>query len=102
MVHRMLGARTGTGGSSGYQYLRSTISDRYKVFTDIFNLATYIVPRAYLPPLPISTRRRLSTWNLSAKPSRTQIDGHENSINEETQLEDQENKLISRIANMLA
>ena len=25
MVHRMLGSKAGTGGSSGYQYLRSTV-----------------------------------------------------------------------------
>ena len=32
LVQRMLGSmQVGTGGSSGYQYLRSTMSDRYKV-----------------------------------------------------------------------
>ncbi len=25
MVHRMIGSKDGTGGSSGYQYLRSTV-----------------------------------------------------------------------------
>lgn len=25
MVHRMIGSKAGTGGSSGYQYLRSTV-----------------------------------------------------------------------------
>lgn len=38
-------------GSSGYSYLRSTVSDRYKVFKDLSNLATFVVPRNLLPPL---------------------------------------------------
>ncbi|KAK2507675.1 hypothetical protein MC885_008354 [Smutsia gigantea] len=51
MVHRMLGSKAGTGGSSGYQYLRSTVSDRYKVFVDLFNLSTYLVPRHWIPKM---------------------------------------------------
>ncbi|XP_056625648.1 tryptophan 2,3-dioxygenase A [Triplophysa dalaica] len=51
MVHRMIGSKAGTGGSSGYQYLRSTVSDRYKVFVDLFNLANFLVPREWVPKL---------------------------------------------------
>uniref|UniRef100_G1T9H1 Tryptophan 2,3-dioxygenase n=2 Tax=Oryctolagus cuniculus TaxID=9986 RepID=G1T9H1_RABIT len=51
MVHRMLGSKAGTGGSSGYQYLRSTVSDRYKVFVDLFNLSTYLIPRHWIPKM---------------------------------------------------
>lgn len=51
MVHRMIGSKAGTGGSSGYHYLRSTVSDRYKVFVDLFNLATFLIPRAWVPKL---------------------------------------------------
>ncbi|KAJ8262446.1 hypothetical protein GJAV_G00166580 [Gymnothorax javanicus] len=51
MVHRMIGSKAGTGGSSGYHYLRSTVSDRYKVFVDLFNLATFLVPRKWIPKL---------------------------------------------------
>ncbi|GAB0098977.1 Tryptophan 2,3-dioxygenase [Sergentomyia squamirostris] len=52
MVQRMLGSQQlGTGGSSGYQYLRSTLSDRYKVFLDLFNLSTFLIPRRWIPPL---------------------------------------------------
>ena len=33
LVQRMLGSsQLGTGGSSGYQYLRSTLSERYFIF----------------------------------------------------------------------
>uniref|UniRef100_A0A6Q2XAM2 Tryptophan 2,3-dioxygenase n=1 Tax=Esox lucius TaxID=8010 RepID=A0A6Q2XAM2_ESOLU len=51
MVHRMIGSKAGTGGSSGYHYLRSTVSDRYKVFVDLFNLATFLIPRHWMPKL---------------------------------------------------
>nr|CAD7256502.1 unnamed protein product [Timema shepardi] len=63
MVQRMIGsAQLGTGGSSGYQYLRSTLSDRYKVFLDLFNLSTFLIPRDYIPPL---SRHMKSTLSMS-------------------------------------
>ena len=52
MVQRMIGSKVGTGGSSGYQYLRGTVTDKYKVFFDLFNLPTYFTPREYTPALP--------------------------------------------------
>ncbi len=51
MVHRMLGARIGTGGSSGHEYLRRTTSQN-RVFVDLFNLSTFLIPRSDLPKLP--------------------------------------------------
>lgn len=60
MVQRMIGSKVGTGGSSGYQYLRATVSDRYKVFVDLFNMATYLIPRQYIPPLSRNMKRELS------------------------------------------
>lgn len=60
MVQRMIGSKVGTGGSSGYQYLRSTISDRYKVFLDLFNLSAFLIPRDYIPKLTSSMKRTLS------------------------------------------
>ncbi len=61
MVLRMIGAHQfGTGGSSGYQYLRTTLSDRYKVFVDLFNLSTFLIPRNCIPPLTLEMKRRLS------------------------------------------
>lgn len=61
LVQRMIGSQQiGTGGSSGYQYLRSTLSDRYKVFLDLFNLSTFILPRKYIPPLSRKMKSRLS------------------------------------------
>ncbi|XP_051891986.1 tryptophan 2,3-dioxygenase-like [Pristis pectinata] len=61
MVQRMIGGKAGTGGSSGYQYLRSTMSDRYKVFVDLFNLATFLVPRHWIPKLTSSIHKFLHT-----------------------------------------
>lgn len=61
MVQRMIGSeQLGTGGSSGYQYLRSTLSDRYKVFLDLFNLSTFLIPRGYIPPLTRHMKSKLS------------------------------------------
>ena len=50
MVHRMLGAKIGTGGSSGYSYLKSTV-DRHRIFNDFFDLATFLLPPQKMPPL---------------------------------------------------
>ncbi|GLV35214.1 vermilion [Carabus blaptoides fortunei] len=64
MVQRMIGSSAlGTGGSSGYQYLRSTLSDRYKVFVDLFNLSTFLIPREEIPPLSNAMKTNLClTW----------------------------------------
>ena len=35
-------------------------SDRYKVFLDLFNLSTYLIPRDYIPPLSHKMKRSLS------------------------------------------
>ncbi|XP_042685601.1 tryptophan 2,3-dioxygenase isoform X1 [Centrocercus urophasianus] len=61
MVHRMIGSKAGTGGSSGYQYLRSTVSDRYKVFVDLFNLSTFLVPRHWIPKMNPTIHKFLYT-----------------------------------------
>jgi len=51
MVSRMIGMKIGTGGSSGYWYLKATV-ERGRIFTDISNLSTYLIPRAQIPKLP--------------------------------------------------
>lgn len=58
MAHRMIGNKIGTGGSTGYHYLKATV-DKYKVFTDLFNLSTFLIPRSKLPELPETVRRSL-------------------------------------------
>ncbi|MFC6669880.1 tryptophan 2,3-dioxygenase family protein [Marinobacterium aestuariivivens] len=58
MVQRMLGSRIGTGGSSGHEYLRKS-AERTQIFTDLFNLASYLLPRSRLEPLPPALARKL-------------------------------------------
>ncbi len=58
MVNRMIGSKIGTGGSSGQDYLQRTV-EAHRIFTDYFNLSTYLVPRSMLPPLPEALQREL-------------------------------------------
>lgn len=58
MVLRMIGAKVGTGGSSGHDYLRRT-ADRYKIFSDLFTLSTFLIPRSKLPALPDEVREAM-------------------------------------------
>lgn len=59
LAHRMLGSKIGTGGSSGHQYLKRA-ADNNRVFVDLFNLSTYLIPRSRLPKLPESVKRQLN------------------------------------------
>lgn len=59
MVRRMIGAKMGTGGSSGTDYLRET-ADKHKVFTDLFDLSTFLIPRSARPELPPEIARTMS------------------------------------------
>lgn len=58
MVHRMIGTKIGTGGSSGYHYLKST-AESHRIFSDLTNLSTFLIPRTALPELPEPLRARL-------------------------------------------
>ncbi|XP_055342465.1 tryptophan 2,3-dioxygenase-like [Paramacrobiotus metropolitanus] len=49
-AQRMLGSKSGPY-SSGYLYLRSTIGDRYKIFLDLINVSSHLLPEPYIPPL---------------------------------------------------
>lgn len=58
VVQRML---VGTGGSSGYKYLQSTINDKC-IYADLFNLLTYLMSRSKLLKLPESLVRNLGFY----------------------------------------
>ncbi|MBJ3775065.1 tryptophan 2,3-dioxygenase family protein [Acuticoccus mangrovi] len=58
MVERMIGMRSGTGGSSGHDYLSRTARE-HRVFSDLFRLSTYLIPRDALPELPAEIERRM-------------------------------------------
>lgn len=51
MARRMIGRRIGTGGSAGAKYLERS-AERSRVFADLFDLSTFLVPRDDRPPLP--------------------------------------------------
>src|SRR5438876_353759 len=51
MVQRMIGVKIGTGGSAGHDYLRDTAA-KHRIFSDLFRLSTYLIPRSRLPKLP--------------------------------------------------
>lgn len=61
MVLRMIGRKTGTGGSAGYAYLRST-AESHRVFADLFNISTFLIPRSQLPRLPEELTRNLGFY----------------------------------------
>ena len=58
MVNRMLGSKIGTGGSSGTGYLEAT-TKKNRVFVDLSNLSTFLIPREDLPALPKEVRKEL-------------------------------------------
>uniref|UniRef100_A0A2H8TFX8 Tryptophan 2,3-dioxygenase n=1 Tax=Melanaphis sacchari TaxID=742174 RepID=A0A2H8TFX8_9HEMI len=52
MVNKMIGSySSGTGGTTGSEYLRSTLCDSYRIFIDLVNLPALIVPATHVPPL---------------------------------------------------
>lgn len=59
MAQRMLGTKIGTGGSSGHMYLKRA-ADNNRVYLDLFNLSTYLIPRSRLPKIPDLIRAQLN------------------------------------------
>jgi tryptophan 2,3-dioxygenase len=58
MTQRMIGRRVGTGGSAGAAYLTRS-ADRNRVFADLFQLSTFMIPRSMLPSLPVDLERTM-------------------------------------------
>lgn len=58
MVRRMIGMRSGTGGSSGAAYLKGAMN-KHHIFGDLAGLSTYLMPRKKLPKLPKKLVERL-------------------------------------------
>ena len=59
MVRRMIGMRTGTGGSTGAGYLEGALT-KHNIFRDIEGLSTFLIERKKLPKLPAELIRKLS------------------------------------------
>ncbi|HMP94422.1 MAG TPA: tryptophan 2,3-dioxygenase family protein [Phnomibacter sp.] len=51
MVHRTIGHRIGTGGSSGKNYLKGA-ADQHYIFKDFARLTSFLIERRSLPALP--------------------------------------------------
>jgi tryptophan 2,3-dioxygenase len=58
MVHRMIGTRIGTGGSTGKDYLKAA-ADKHYIFKEIAQLNSFLIERRKLPVLPKSVEQQL-------------------------------------------
>jgi tryptophan 2,3-dioxygenase len=64
MVERVIGRRTGTGGSAGVDYLDQTAL-RYRIFRDVWAVRTLLVQKAELPPLERAAFYDFATWSTT-------------------------------------
>ena len=58
MVHRMIGMRVGTGGSTGKDYLKAA-ADKHYIFREIAQLNSFLIERRKLPALSHEMEKRL-------------------------------------------
>ncbi|WP_276504950.1 tryptophan 2,3-dioxygenase [Terrimonas pollutisoli] len=58
MVHRMIGTRIGTGGSTGKDYLKAA-ADKHYIYREIAQLNSFLIERRKLPALPPAVEKRL-------------------------------------------
>lgn len=58
MVHRMIGTRIGTGGSSGQEYLKAAL-DKHYIFKEVAQLTSFLIERRQLPCLSREMEIRL-------------------------------------------
>ncbi len=63
MVHRMIGTRIGTGGSTGKDYLRAA-ADKHYIFKEIAQLTSFLIERRRLPQLPKAVESKLGFERL--------------------------------------
>ena len=61
MVSRMIGRKIGTGGSTGSDYLNKT-AEKHRIFSDITELTTFLIPRSALPELPKEIKDELNFY----------------------------------------
>ncbi|MDP6340056.1 MAG: hypothetical protein QF842_07035 [Candidatus Marinimicrobia bacterium] len=47
----MIGRKIGIGGSIGFKYLNET-AEKHRIFSDVGELTTFLIPRSALPKLP--------------------------------------------------
>ncbi|MBN9379550.1 MAG: tryptophan 2,3-dioxygenase [Chitinophagaceae bacterium] len=64
MVHRMIGTRIGTGGSTGKDYLGAALN-KHHLFKEIAALTSFLIERKRLPQLDADVERRLGFVSVS-------------------------------------
>jgi len=64
MVHRMIGTRIGTGGSTGKEYLRGAV-EKHFIFSDFASLTSFLIDRRKLPKLSRQMEGRLGFNDMS-------------------------------------
>ncbi|HRQ23585.1 MAG TPA: tryptophan 2,3-dioxygenase family protein, partial [Anaerolineales bacterium] len=62
MARRMIGLRSGTGGTSGAGYLEGALRQHY-IFKELTEVSTFLVERSHLPSLPNAVKEQMS-FNL--------------------------------------
>jgi len=63
MVHRMIGTRIGTGGSTGKDYLKAA-ADKHYIFREIAQLNSFLIERRKLPALPAAIEKQLGFGHI--------------------------------------
>lgn len=58
MVHRIIGMRTGTGGSTGKEYLKAAM-DKHYIYKELAALTSFLIERRKLPELSAEMGKRL-------------------------------------------
>lgn len=63
MVHRMIGTRIGTGGSTGKDYLKAA-ADKHYIFKEIAQLNSFLIERRKLPALNHEVEKQLGFLSM--------------------------------------
>ena len=58
MVRRMIGARAGTGGSTGADYLKES-RDKHLIFSELASINSFLIQRNMVPVLPDHLQKTL-------------------------------------------
>ena len=58
MVNRIIGMRTGTGGSTGKEYLKGAL-DKHYIYKDLSALTSFLIEQRKLPKLSLEMNARL-------------------------------------------
>ncbi|UJR20120.1 hypothetical protein I4U23_023252 [Adineta vaga] len=86
LVQRQIGRKPGTGGTDGIFYLQQTITNKYQVFIDLFNVSTYLIPQRFLPTFTdklIEPTRSLSSFTVDYQREISILKYHQSSVKQD-------------------